>query len=45
MRIIFNNAFYIIDFENQQQYTFIPLTPSVLGIYNFEEARIWFDQN
>jgi iron complex outermembrane receptor protein len=28
-RIIFNNAFYIIDFENQQQYTFIPLTPSV----------------
>jgi iron complex outermembrane receptor protein len=39
-RIIFNNAFYIIDFQNQQQYTFIPLTPSVLGIYNFEEARI-----
>jgi iron complex outermembrane receptor protein len=39
-RIIFNNAFYIIDFENQQQYTFIPLTPSILGIYNFEEARI-----
>lgn len=39
-RIIFNNAFYLIDFENQQQYTFIPLTPAVLGIYNFEEARI-----
>ncbi|WP_299671226.1 TonB-dependent receptor [uncultured Polaribacter sp.] len=39
-RIIFNNAFYIIDFENQQQYTFIPVTPAVLGIYNFEESRI-----
>lgn len=39
-RIIFNNAFYIIDFENQQQYTFIPLTAAVLGIYNFEQARI-----
>lgn len=39
-RIIFNNSFYVIDFENQQQYTFIPVTPSVLGIYNFEEARI-----
>jgi iron complex outermembrane receptor protein len=39
-RIIFNNAFYIIDFENQQQYTFIPLTPSVLGIYNFDKAKI-----
>ena len=30
----------MIDFENQQQYTFIPLTPSVLGIYNFDKARI-----
>ncbi len=39
-RIIFNNAFYLIDFENQQQYTFIPVTPAVLGIYNFEESRI-----
>ncbi len=39
-RIIFNNAFYYIDFENQQQYTFIPVTPSVLGIYNFEESKI-----
>lgn len=39
-RIIFNNAFYFIDFENQQQYTFIPLTPSVLGIYNFDESEI-----
>ena len=39
-RIIFNNSFYTIDFENQQQYTFIPVTPAVLGIYNFEEARI-----
>ncbi len=39
-RIIFNNAFYFIDFENQQQYTFIPLTPSILGIYNFDKARI-----
>ncbi|WP_417444091.1 TonB-dependent receptor [Joostella sp.] len=39
-RIIFNNSLYLIDFENQQQYTFIPVTPSVLGIYNFEEARI-----
>lgn len=39
-RIIFNNAFYHIDFENQQQYTFIPVTPAVLGIYNFEESRI-----
>ena len=39
-RIIFNNSFYYIDFENQQQYTFIPLTPSVLGIYNFEESKI-----
>ena len=39
-RIIFNNAFYIIDFENQQQYTFIPFTPSVLGIYNFDKAKI-----
>lgn len=39
-RIIFNNAFYHIDFENQQQYTFIPLTPSVLGIYNFEKSVI-----
>ncbi|WP_340202135.1 TonB-dependent receptor [Ascidiimonas sp. W6] len=39
-RIIFNNAFYQIDFENQQQYTFIPLTPAVLGIYNFEESEI-----
>lgn len=39
-RIIFNNAFYRIDFENQQQYTFIPLTPAVLGIYNFEESEI-----
>ncbi len=39
-RIIFNNALYYIDFENQQQYTFIPLTPSVLGIYNFEESVI-----
>lgn len=39
-RIIFNNSFYIINFENQQQYTFIPLTPSQLGIYNFEESRI-----
>lgn len=39
-RILFNNSFYLIKFENQQQYTFIPLTPSVLGIYNFDEARI-----
>ncbi|TXD82675.1 TonB-dependent receptor [Subsaximicrobium wynnwilliamsii] len=39
-RIIFNNAFYRIDFENQQQYTFIPVTPAVLGIYNFEESTI-----
>ncbi|WP_242157185.1 TonB-dependent receptor [Aestuariivivens sediminis] len=39
-RIIFNNSFYYIDFENQQQYTFIPLTPSILGIYNFEESKI-----
>lgn len=39
-RIIFNNAFYRIDFENQQQYTFIPVTPAVLGIYNFEESKI-----
>jgi iron complex outermembrane receptor protein len=39
-RIIFNNSIYLIDFENQQQYTFIPVTPSVLGIYNFEESRI-----
>jgi len=39
-RIIFNNSVYYIDFENQQQYTFIPLTPSVLGIYNFEESKI-----
>lgn len=39
-RIIFNNSFYFIDFENQQQYTFIPVTPSVLGIYNFEESKI-----
>lgn len=39
-RLIFNNAFYIIDFENQQQYTFIPVTPAVLGIYNFEKSRI-----
>jgi len=39
-RIIFNNSFYRIDFENQQQYTFIPLTPSVLGIYNFEKSKI-----
>ena len=39
-RIIFNNSFYFIDFENQQQYTFIPVTPSVLGIYNFEESQI-----
>ncbi|MFC4636025.1 TonB-dependent receptor [Dokdonia ponticola] len=39
-RIIFNNAFYRIDFENQQQYTFIPVTPAVLGIYNFEESEI-----
>ncbi|UAM97479.1 TonB-dependent receptor [Polaribacter litorisediminis] len=39
-RIIFNNAFYIIDFKNQQQYTFIPVTPAVLGIYNFDESRI-----
>ncbi len=39
-RIIFNNAFYQIDFENQQQYTFIPVTPAVLGIYNFEESKI-----
>lgn len=39
-RVIFNNAFYRIDFENQQQYTFIPLTPSILGIYNFEESVI-----
>lgn len=39
-RIIFNNAFYYINFKNQQQYTFIPLTPSILGIYNFEEAKI-----
>jgi len=39
-RIIFNNAFYIIDFENQQQYTFIPRTVAVLGIYNFEKSRI-----
>lgn len=39
-RIIFNNAFYQIDFKNQQQYTFIPLTPAVLGIYNFEKVKI-----
>lgn len=39
-RIIFNNSLYLIKFENQQQYTFIPLTPSVLGIYNFDEAKI-----
>lgn len=39
-RIIFNAAAYYIKFENQQQYTFIPLTPSVLGIYNFEETSI-----
>lgn len=39
-RIIFNNSFYYIDFENQQQYTFIPVTPAVLGIYNFEESTI-----
>lgn len=39
-RIIFNNSLYFIDFENQQQYTFIPVTPSVLGIYNFEESKI-----
>lgn len=39
-RIIFNNAFYYIDFRNQQQYTFIPVSPAVLGIYNFDSARI-----
>lgn len=39
-RIIFNNALYYIEFENQQQYTFIPLTPSILGIYNFEKTEI-----
>ena len=39
-RIIFNNSFYFIDFQNQQQYTFIPLTPAVLGIYNFEETTL-----
>ncbi|MFV0247425.1 MAG: TonB-dependent receptor [Tenacibaculum sp.] len=39
-RIIFNNSFYYIDFKNQQQYTFIPLTPSIVGIYNFEESTI-----
>jgi iron complex outermembrane receptor protein len=39
-RIIFNNAVYYIEFENQQQYTFIPLTPSVLGIYNFDKTEI-----
>lgn len=39
-RIIFNNAFYYIDFRNQQQYTFIPVSPAVLGIYNFDRARI-----
>ncbi|WP_264532328.1 TonB-dependent receptor [Flavobacterium sp. N502540] len=39
-RIIFNNAFYQIDFKNQQQYTFIPLTPSVLGIYNLDKVKI-----
>jgi hypothetical protein len=30
---------FIIDFENQQQYTFIPLTPSVLGIYNLKKQE------
>jgi iron complex outermembrane receptor protein len=39
-RIIFNNAVYYIEFENQQQYTFIPLTPSILGIYNFDKTEI-----
>lgn len=39
-RIIFNNSVYKIDFQNQQQYTFIPVNPSVLGIYNFDEAKI-----
>ncbi|MDE0471085.1 MAG: TonB-dependent receptor [Ekhidna sp.] len=39
-RIIFNNAAYYISFENQQQYTFIPLTPSLLGIYNLKESTI-----
>lgn len=39
-RIIFNNAFYRIDFENQQQYTFVPVAPSQIGIYNFEETKI-----
>ena len=39
-RVIFNNSFYYIDFKNQQQYTFIPLTPSLLGIYNFDESKI-----
>lgn len=39
-RIIFNNAFYLIEFQNQQQYTFIPLASAILGIYNFEEATL-----
>lgn len=39
-RIIFNNSYYYIDFENQQQYTFIPVNPAVLGIYNFDESKI-----
>jgi iron complex outermembrane receptor protein len=39
-RIIFNNALYYIEFENQQQYTFIPLNPSILGIYNFDKTEI-----
>lgn len=39
-RIIFNNAFYYINFENQQQYTFIPLQSAILGIYNFQETTL-----
>lgn len=39
-RVIFNNSLYRINFENQQQYTFIPLASALLGIYNFEETTL-----
>ncbi|HAY3535757.1 TonB-dependent receptor [Elizabethkingia anophelis] len=39
-RIIFNNAFYVIEFENQQQYTFVPFVPVIVGIYNINRTLI-----